>query len=82
MSGEDWKGQEKVLPQRMVGMEQAPQGSGNGPELPEFKECLDTALRHGVCILGGPVSRQWLDSMILVGFFQLGIFCNSVILFS
>jgi len=29
-------------------MEQAAQGSGHGPKLPEFKEHLDTALRHKV----------------------------------
>ena len=33
---------------RVVGMEQAAQGSGHGPELPEFMEHLDTALRYGV----------------------------------
>ena len=31
--------------QRVVGMEQPAQGSGHGPELLEFKEHLDNALR-------------------------------------
>ena len=33
------------LHQRAVGMEQPAQGSGHGPELLEFKEHLDNALR-------------------------------------
>lgn len=28
------------------GTEQAPQGSDHSPKLPEFKKCLDSALRH------------------------------------
>ena len=28
--------------------EQAPQGSGHGMEMPEFKKCLGSALRHSV----------------------------------
>ena len=51
-------------------MEQAAQGSGHGPKLPEFKEHLDSALRHRVWVLEGPVGTQELDSMILVGSFQ------------
>ena len=38
-------GEGKGLHQRAVGMEQAAQGSGHGPELLEFKERLDSALR-------------------------------------
>ena len=60
-------------------MERAAQGSGHGPELPEFKEHLDTSLRHRVWFLGGPVWSQELDSMILVGPFQLKIFYDSMI---
>jgi len=30
------------------GTEQAAQGSGYGTELPEFKKCLDSTLRHVV----------------------------------
>ena len=44
----------------------------------EFKECLDSALRDGVWILSGPVWSWELDSMILVGPFQLRIFCDSI----
>ena len=46
----------------------------------EFKECLDTAVRHRVCILGGAVWSQELDSVILTSPFQLWIFYDSVIL--
>ena len=63
----------------MVGMEQAAQGSGHSPELLEFKECLDAALRHRVCCLGGPVWSQELDLMVLVGPFQFGISNDSMI---
>jgi len=46
---EVWAGhQEKVLPQRAVGMEQTAQSNGHGPELLEFRERLDSALRHRV----------------------------------
>ena len=47
---------------------------GHSSKLPEFKECLDTTLRHRVWFFGGPVWRQELDSMIFVGPFQLGLF--------
>ena len=43
---------------RVVGMEQAAQGSGHSPTLLEFKEHLDKALRHRVWILGGGVCSQ------------------------
>jgi len=36
-------------------MEQAAQGSGHGPKLAEFKECLDTTLRHVFRLLSGCV---------------------------
>ena len=52
-------------------MEQAAQGSGNGPRLLEFKEHLDNTLRHRISISGGPVWSQDLDLMILVDPFQL-----------
>ena len=48
------------------------------PSLTEFKKHLDNALRHRVWFLGGPVWSQELDSMILVGPFQLRIFCGSM----
>ena len=41
-------GEGQGLHQRAVGMERAAQGSGHSPELPEFKESLDNALRHRV----------------------------------
>jgi len=55
-------------------MEQAPHGSGHNPELLEFWERLGKALRGRVCVLGGPVWRQGLDSVVLVGPFQHRIF--------
>ena len=39
---------EEVLHQRAVCIEQAPQSNVHSPKLPEFKEHLDSALRHGV----------------------------------
>ena len=46
--------------------------------LTELKQRLDTALRHRGWFLGGPVQSQELDSMTLVGPFQLRMFCDSV----
>jgi len=57
----------------VVGMEQAAQGRGHGPELPELREHLDSTLRHWLWILGSAVWSQY--SMILVCPFQFGIFC-------
>jgi len=38
----------------------APEGGGHGTELLEFKECLDSALRHRGWILGGLCeARGW-----------------------
>ena len=48
--------------------EQTPQGMGMSSRLPELREHLDSALMHRVGLLG------CLDSMILVGPFQLRIF--------
>lgn len=51
-SGEGEVGcEEKVLHLRVMGMEQAPQGSGHSLELVELKEHLDTALRHRIWVL-------------------------------
>lgn len=36
-----------------------------------------TALRHAGWFLGGPPQSQELDMMVLMGAFQLGIFCDS-----
>jgi len=35
-------------PEGSGSMEDAPQGSGHGPKLLEFKEHLESTLRHGV----------------------------------
>lgn len=42
-------------------LEQAPQGSGHSPKLPEFQQHLDNALRPRVWILCGCVWGQELD---------------------
>lgn len=64
----------------------APEGGGHGtgcpgqrawPQVLEFKEHLDTALRQRVWIRGGAVWGQELDLMILLGPSQLGMFCDS-----
>lgn len=57
-------GEGEGLYQKAVGMEQSPQGSGQSSELPELKEHLETALRHGVWIFGGAVRSQELDSRL------------------
>jgi len=57
--------------QRVVGMERAAQGSGHRPELSQCKKQLDSDLRYRVWILGGAVRSPQLDSVILVGPFQL-----------
>lgn len=64
--------------QRVEGMEQAPQGSHHDPRLLELKEHLDSSLRHLVWCLGGAVWSRELDSMILVGPFQLGMYYDSL----
>lgn len=60
-------------------MEQAHQGRGHSLRLPEFKERLDTTLRHRSLNLGVPLWSQELDFMILVGPFKLRIFYGSMI---
>lgn len=47
------------------------------PSWPEFKKRLDTAFRHIVWFWGSPLQTQELNSMILVGPFQLGIHANT-----
>ena len=49
------------------------------PSLSEFKECLDN-VSYGL-VLESPVRSRELDSMILMGPFQLEIFYDSVILY-
>lgn len=44
----------------------------------DFRKGLDNTLRCRVWIVGGPVLNQELDMMILVGLFQLVIFCDSL----
>jgi len=39
-------GQEKGLHQGVMGREQAAQGSGHGPDLPELRKHLNSALRY------------------------------------
>lgn len=58
-------------------LSQAPQGSGYSTKLLEFKEWLDSTLRHRVWISGDSVWSLALDSMIFLGAFQLGIFHDS-----
>jgi len=60
-------------------MEQDAQGNGHSSELPEFKEHLDSTLRHWVSTLGGPAWSQEMDLMVFVGPFpQKGIFYYSI----
>jgi len=58
-------------------LERAPQGSGCSPKLREFKKCEDSALSFMAWFLGDPVWSQGLGSVILMGPFQLGVFCDS-----
>jgi len=46
------------------------------PSLCEFKEHLDNELSH--VVLGSPMRSRELDSVILMGPFQLEIFCDSI----
>jgi len=54
-------------------MERVPQGSGHDPKLLQLKH-LDKALRNMFLFFGWSVWSQEVDSVILVGPFQLGIF--------
>ena len=54
-----------------MGVERAAQGSGHCLKRLEFKKHLDNGLRHWVWILGGLLWSQELESMVLVGLFQL-----------
>lgn len=54
-------GQGKALHQRVVGVEQADQGSGHGIKQPEFREHLDEILfLVGFAFLSGSVWNQQL----------------------
>lgn len=58
----------------------APQGSGHGPKLPEFKEHLDSALRPRIWMLSGVLWSQELDSVFFVSPFWVRIFYDSICL--
>jgi len=69
----EWHGGESGEGQLGVRERSSPEDGGHGtgfpgqwawPQVPEFKECLDSVLRHKVWSLGGPVRSQELDSMI------------------
>lgn len=61
-------------------MEQDAQGSGHSPQLLEHREHWNTSLRHRIWVLDGSVFSQGLGSMILAGPFQVGTYCDSMIL--
>ena len=74
-----------------LGTESAPKGCGHGTGCPgqgslfqllEFKECMDSDLRHGVWMLDVTECSWELDSMILVGSFHTGIFIDSMTIIS
>jgi len=67
---------ERFCTQRWLGTELAPQGSDHSTELLEFRERLGCTLRHTAWFWGDPVWSQGLDSMVLVGPFQLRTFCG------
>jgi len=52
-----------------------PREAVTAPSLSQFKECRDDAESYGL-VLGSPARSMKLDSMILMGPFQLGIFCE------
>lgn len=69
---------ERVCTQRLLKhWDRLPRAVNMAPSLLEFKKCLDSALRHMVCFLSGPVWSQELDSTILVCPFQLRTVCDS-----
>lgn len=56
-----------------------PREARTAPSPSVFKKCLDNAFGYMVGLLGCPAQGQELDSMILMGPFQLCIFYDSVI---
>ncbi|KAJ7403492.1 hypothetical protein WISP_150650 [Willisornis vidua] len=71
----------RLFPQRVVGLwNRLPRGVITAPSQTEFKKCLSNALRHMMKLLGVLLCRAELDSTIPEGPFQLGIFCDPVIL--
>ena len=73
------EGEGKGLHQRAVGMERPAQGSGHGPQCQSSGSVWRALSTLRVWILGGAVWSQGLDSMILVGPFQLLWFYDSII---
>lgn len=61
------------------GMGWAVLGSGHGCEQLELKEHSNAALKRRVWIWGSSVWSQEVDLMTPVGPFQLGLFCDSMI---
>lgn len=73
--------QEKVLHQRVVRpWNRLHRAVVTAFSLPKLNKHLDNILRHMVWFLGGAMWSQGLDSIILMGPFQLKIFYDSVIL--
>jgi len=74
--GSGWIWRKGSSPEGGQALEQASQCSGHSPKLTEFQKHLDNTLTY-IWFWGGPMWSQELDSMILVGPFQLGIFYDS-----
>ena len=72
--------QGKVLHRFFTGqsLQRALQGRDHSPRVLEFKMWIETALSYMAWFLGGPVWSQVLNSMIIIGPFQLGIFHDSM----
>ena len=69
----------RFLTERVVGhWNRLPRAVVTAPNLSELKEHLDDALSRDL-VLGSPVRSRELDSMILLGPFQLEIFYDSMI---
>lgn len=47
------------------------------PRLPELKQRLDNIFKVRVGLFGCPVKGQYLNSLLLVGLFQLRVFCEN-----
>ena len=66
-------------PVRDWALKQASQDGGHAPSMPEFKEHLNSALRHNALrVFGGPVWSQKLDLVVCLSSFQLRIFYDSM----
>lgn len=69
--------QEEVLHQRMVAWHRPP-GQWSWPHAAGFLKYMENTLSYLVSFLGSAVGSQELDSVILVGSFQLWIFCSDL----